>query len=95
MALQANGVANPEPRKRCLKELERLVQNEHQKRHMILLNMDANEDIQANQDLHQFCIDTNLVDLIQHFSPNQVNTPTYSRGKKRIDYSLCSLELVE
>ena len=53
------------------------------------------EDIQANQDLYQFCTDTNLVDLIQHFSPGQVNAPTYARGKKRIDYSFCSPELVE
>ena len=62
---------------------------------MVLLNIDANEDIQANTEFHYFCRDDNLVDLIQHFPPSQVNTPTYSRGRKRIDYALCSQNLTE
>ena len=57
--------------------------------------MDANEDIQSNKDFKHFCTSNNLVDLFHHFSPSQVNTPTYARGKKRIDYALCSPNLTE
>jgi exonuclease III len=95
MAFQASIVAKAEPRKRCLIELERVVKGEMNKGHMVLVNIDANDYIQANTAVQTFCDNTSLIDLIARFSPSQVNTPTYARGKKRIDYSFCSPNLLE
>ena len=94
-ALEANGVKNPEPRKRCLRELSRLLTSLSSNHHMILLNMDANEDILTERELFAFSQENDLIDLVATFSPHQVHTPTYSRGKKRIDYSFCSSNLLE
>ena len=95
MALQADGMPNPEPRKRCLQELNEVVQSNVAKGHMVLLNLDANEDIASNSQLQEFCNDLNLVDLVATFSPHQRNSATYKRGQKRIDYSFCTHDLLE
>jgi exonuclease III len=95
MALEADGVHNPEPRTRCLQELTKVVHSHVEKGHMVLLNLDANEDIADHKQLHDFSTDLNLVDLVATFSPNQCNTATYKRGRKRIDYSFCTHDLLE
>ena len=94
-ALEANGLKTPKPRSRCLRELSRLLLSLSSNQHMILLNMDANEDILSKKELFSFTQENSLIDLVATFSPEQVNTPTYSRGKKRIDYSFCSSNLLE
>ena len=95
MALQADGVHNPEPRTRCLQELTKVVQSHVAKGHMVMLNLDANEDIADLKQLHEFSTDPNLVDLVVTFSPHQSNTATYKRDRKRIDYSFCTQDLLE
>jgi hypothetical protein len=94
MALVANGVSNPEPRKRILQELTRLIQQKTDEGHMVLVNMDSNESIEENKDLKAFQEASHLVDLIATFSPSQVNLPTHLRGKKRIDHSFCTHNLL-
>ena len=61
---------------------------------MVLVNMDSNESIEENKDLKAFQEASHLVDLIATFSPSQVNLPTYLRGKKRIDHSFCTHNLL-
>ena len=68
-ALQANGTAAPKPRKRCLKELESVINQQVFKGHMVMLNIDANESVHENQDLKKFCNDLQLTNLVQKFSP--------------------------
>ena len=95
MALEANGVHAPEPRSRCLHELTDVVNKHVAQGHMVLLNLDANEDIASQNQLHAFSRDLNLNDLVATFSPQQTSCPTYKRGKKRIDYSFCTPDLLE
>ena len=95
MALEANGVRNPEPRKRCLLELSRVIEDLQTKQYMVLLNLDANECLISNKDLLNFQQDNGLIDLVAQMSPHQEKLPTYCRGKKRIDYSFGSLNLLE
>ena len=89
IVLEESGVQSPEPRNRYLEQLMRVINDLKIKSHMILINLDANEDISIGTALQAFSEEHLLTNLIADFSPSQTNTSTYKRVVKRLDYSFC------
>ena len=55
--------------------------------------MDANGDSSDNH-FQTFIRDTNLKDVVAHYSPELIDQSTYINGQKRLDYIMVSEDLL-
>ena len=55
---------------------------------------DLNDSI-GTSDLEMFCMENDLVDVVEMMNPHLDKDPTYLWGNKRLDYILVSSKLAE
>ena len=91
--LRQAGKDNPNPRREFIKDLRKLLKKHHQANNHIILTGDFNEEL--GEDPHgitSLVIQFNLIDTYSAIHGVD-DSPTYSRGQRRIDYILCSKEI--
>jgi len=84
--LQAQGVANPKPRKLFLSDLIRQVKQWRQTGHEVIICMDANDNIDdPKADISRLFQETDMMDLHHHRYPGAQKPATQQRGSHAID----------
>ena len=88
--MKKRGIKKPNPRKQCLKDLLKLIQQLRQRGFRPALMMDANGDwnhpTDPDEDLKNFISEANLVDAF--YARHGYSPRTYMWGQKRLDYWL-------
>jgi hypothetical protein len=86
IAMRAERIADPNPRKQILKDLELLIQEKRTKGYRPILLIDANGDYAHGKDtdLKNFITNASLCDPFQDRYPQPIRT--YLHGSSRIDY---------
>jgi hypothetical protein len=96
MGLKTKGIDNPDPRQQFISDLiitiKKLKNSENDK---IIIGLDANADINTDKNgLQKLCNSCDLVDMYTTIHEDYENFPTHSNGSKRIDYMLCSTNVL-
>jgi endonuclease/exonuclease/phosphatase family metal-dependent hydrolase len=93
--LRDTGERYPVPRKRFISDLcAELTRVQRDKTSLIVLG-DFNETIGTDPDLMaSICSTIGLSEAIEHLHPTAADTPTYNRGRRRLDYCLISHSLL-
>jgi hypothetical protein len=97
IGLQNKGYTNPNPRQQIIDDLiiqiKKLTKSE---KDYLMIGIDANADITIDKKgLQKLCKECDLVDMYEsiHTEDNE-NFPTHINGSKRIDYILCTTNLL-
>jgi hypothetical protein len=90
MFYRDKGQCQPNPRKEMIRDLTDHITKLQQQGHLILVMMDANEEISPRSNLNHLIHVLGLVDVHSH-SPAP---STHIRGSQRIDYMLVSASLI-
>ena len=92
--LRTKGHKNPNPRKQFIRDIKKQINQWTEQGHSVLLYMDANERMGEEQDgIVTLCADCGLIDPHEHFL-NEPEPASYIRGKHRIDYCLCTRDVL-
>jgi hypothetical protein len=96
IGLLAMGVKTPDPRQQVINDLilqiKKLKQSDND---YILLGLDANADILNDKNgLIKICTECDMVDMYTSIHDKDEKFPTHINGSKRIDYILCSPNLL-
>jgi hypothetical protein len=89
--LRATGIKDPNPRSQFIKDLRQELDATSQMGSEIVLLGDFNEDFGSDPDLMaSVCAHSDLYDVLADRYPDQIDTPTYIRGRHRLDYAFIS-----
>jgi hypothetical protein len=89
--LRTTGIKDPNPRKQCITDLKKEIDETRQMGSEIILVGDFNEDVGADPDLMaSVCAHCDLYDVLADRHPDQVDTTTYIHGQHRLDYAFAS-----
>ena len=91
-----DGDKTPDPREKILEALATLIADNHRMGYDPILMLDANEDWEKSGDnaFHRFIIHHGLLDIHQELL-TQVPRTTYTRGRRRLDFSLTTKKVME
>jgi hypothetical protein len=98
VALQVKGIINTDPRQQIIDDLiikiKSLLRNNND---YIILGIDANANIHADKrGLQKLCEACNLIDMYTTLHDEEDDAfPTHINGSKRIDYILCSPNILQ
>jgi hypothetical protein len=92
--LEHQGFDSPNPRQQVLIDISKTISAIDSKDY-IMIGMDANENWCAkNSKIKNFTLENNLVDVYSEKHEDNRDFPTHINGSKRIDYLLCSKNLL-
>lgn len=91
--LRLSGISNPDPRSLALRDFTQKLRELLDLHHELIVMMDANEDMERNSNLHEFILQTGLVDVIRNRHGSNVPATT-SRGSHQIDYIMATPGLI-
>jgi hypothetical protein len=92
--LRLSGIDQPDPRQQCIDDFKTAVQHEQTIGSDIVVLGDLNEVVGEDPALMaSICASCNLYDPFSDMYPDQVDTPTYVRGRKRLDWVFISRSL--
>jgi hypothetical protein len=92
--LRLSGHEKPDPRQQCIDDLKIEVQKEQNIGSEIVIMGDLNEVVGDDPALMaSVCATCHLYDPFSDLYPDQADTPTYARGRKRLDWVFVSRSL--
>jgi hypothetical protein len=92
--LRLSGHDNPDPRQQCIDDFKVAVLQEQSIGSEIVILGDQNEVVGDDPELMaSVCAACNLYDPFSDLYPDQADTPTYVRGRKRLDWVFVSRSL--
>jgi hypothetical protein len=90
------GTETPEPRKQCIKDLTKQIQEWQKEKLDVIIMIDANEQMGTEDEgISSLAATCNLTDIHAHHHQGINDIATYARGTKRIDFILLSKNLIE
>jgi hypothetical protein len=96
IGIQAKGIKNPNPRQQIIDDpILQIKQLTKTTNDYIMIGIDANAEINNDKrGLGKLCNECDLVDMYTSIHEDYENFPTHINGSKRIDYILCSPNLL-